>query len=374
MRSLVIVTALCACSSAPPVPAGFLAQTSVVPLRADLGEVLVDDEAAVLADARSTLLQLVESKHQLGNDARDVHAKGHGCAKARFVVDGDVPAELKHGIFANAAGYDAVVRFSTSEPLPGGDDWNPSLKGIGIKVQGVKGPHFALDDEGDTQDFVFNNRPAFPLRDIVDYTAAMRVRRDGGLVAAAFVASHLYALPGLLIEQNLIESPLRTPFWSQTPIAVGDVVTKMSVRPCSLRDNRVPTIRTPAHGPNYLANRVAKELSSSTSCFDFLVQSRPALPKDDAARSAQIAARFPVEDASIAWDELEAPPVKVARLTLPAQDTTDVAWNARCDALHFTPWHSLVAHQPLGSLNRGRRMVYEVLSRYRAAHERRGVE
>jgi hypothetical protein len=364
MRLLVIAVLFVACSSAPPVPEGFPAQAHVVPLRTELGEQLVDDEAAVIADARATLLQLVESKHQLGNDARDVHAKGHGCAKARFVVDGDVPAALRHGIFANAAGYDAVVRFSTSEPLPGGDDWNPSLKGIGIKVQGVAGPHFALDDEQDTQDFVFNNRASFPLRDIVDYTEAMRVRRDGGLTALAFVINHVYALPGLLLEQNLIESPLRTTFWSQTPIAVGDVVTKMAVRPCSLRDNRVPTTRDARHGPNYLSERVTSELSSSSSCFDFLVQARPA-----AAR----AGAFPVEDASVAWSEEEAPFVRVARLTLPKQEIDDVT-NAGCDRLRFTPWHSLVEHQPLGSLNRGRRMVYEVLSRYRASHEPRGEE
>ena len=366
----VVVVVAAACQSAPPVPPGFEARTDAVPLRPELGERLVEGEAAVLEDTRQTLLQLVESKHQHGNDSRDVHAKGHGCARGRFVVDADVPAELRHGLFAAAAGYDAVVRFSTSEPLPGGDDWNPSLKGAALKVRGVSGEHFALDDEADTQDFVFNNRPAFPLRDIVDYTAAMHVRRDGGLVAAGFALTHLYAVPGLLIEQNLIGSPLRTSYFSQTPIAVGDVVAKMALRPCVVRDNGVPTVRSKAHGKDYLSQAVSKHLSSASACFDFLVQSRPVAAQGDGQRAEQIERVFPVENAAVVWPESEAPYVRVARLTLPAQAIDDSAWTASCDALHFTPWHSVVAHQPLGSLNRGRRMVYEVLSRYRAAHER----
>ena len=73
------------------------------------------------------------------------------------------------------------------------------------------------------------------------------------------------------------------------------------------------------------------------------------------------------------WPEPEAPFVRVARLTLPQQDISGAAWNASCDALRFTPWHTLVAHQPLGSLNRGRRMVYDVLSRFRAAHTTNGA-
>ena len=360
------------CQSAPPVPAAFAAGANPALLRADLGERLVDDEDVVLADTRATLLQLVEGKHQQGNDARDVHAKSHGCARARFVIDADVPLGLRHGLFATPAAYDALVRFSTSEPAQNGDDWNPSLKGFGLKVRGVSGERFSLDAEDDTQDFVFNNRPAFPLRDIVDYTAAMHVRRDGGLVAAAFALGHLYAVPGLVLDQNLIASPLRASFWSQTPIAVGDVATKMSVRPCVVRANGVPTLRDASHGPNYLKERVIKELSSTSACFDFLVQMRPVTP-GDLNRSAAMAAAFPIEDASVVWPEPEAPFVRVARLTLPQQDISGAAWNASCDALRFTPWHTLVAHQPLGSLNRGRRMVYDVLSRFRAAHTTNGA-
>ena len=351
------------CQSVVAVPAGYDAKGFDLPLRADLGEAKVDDEDAVIDDTRRTLLQLVESKHQQGIDARDVHAKQHGCANARFVVDEDVPAEFKAGIFADAAAYDAVLRFSTSEPLPGGDDWSPSLKGVGLKVFGVApldGQNaFVVDDERGTQDFVFNNRPAFPLRSIVDYGAAMKTRRDGPLVSALFALTHLYAVPPLVLERNLIASPLKTQFWSQTPIAVGDVATKMSLRPCKLRNNTAPTIRPDAWGKNYLADHTAVALADDDVCFDFLLQARPKNATDE---------EFPVEDASVVWSEARAPFVKVARLVVPAQNTKDPALLARCDELRFTPWHALTSHRPLGSLNRGRKVVYEVLSRYREAH------
>lgn len=362
---VVVICFVAGCSSVVAVPAGYDANGFDLPLRADLGEAAVPDEAAVIDDTRRTLLQLVEGKRtQQGINARDVHSKQHGCAKARFVVDADVPKELAHGLFApdasgKGAAYDAVVRFSTSEPLPGGDDWNPSLKGVGVKVYGVDGKAFAVDDERGTQDFAFNNRPAFPLRSIVDYGDAMKTRRDGPLASGIFAVTHLYAVPPLALEKNLIDSPLKTTFWSQTPIAVGDVVTKMALRPCKLRDNHVPTVRSDAFGKDYLAAHTAAALADGDACFDFLIQPRPAGASNE---------EFPVEDASVVWNESRAPFIKVARLILPKQDTTPAAWIAHCDELRFTPWHALEAHRPLGSLNRGRKIVYEVLARYRESH------
>jgi len=35
------------------------------------------------------------------------------------------------------------------------------------------------------------------------------------------------------------------------------------------------------------------------------------------------------------------------------------------EQLSFTPWHSLPEHQPLGSINRARRVIYEAVSEFR---------
>ena len=46
---------------------------------------------------------------------------------------------------------------------------------------------------------------------------------------------------------------------------------------------------------------------------------------------------------------------------------TSIPWStkAQCERLVFTPWHSLAAHQPIGSINRLRKAVYEASAQHR---------
>ena len=340
-----------------------------LPLAESHGEHLVDDEREVVRTTQRTLLRLVALKHRLTDRepraARDVHAKQHGCARGELVVDADVPVALRYGLFAAAGRYIADVRFSTSEPGPYGDDWDTSLKGMGVKVRGVVGERFDVvgDDEDDTQDFAFNNRPMFPLRDVRDYGDAMMTRllryERGPLADLGFAVGHADRLPSLLLETNRVASPLLTTFHSQTPIAVGPQTTKMAFRPCRVRQaaNAAPIVRANAFSSrDYLKERVQTDLGAADHCFELVVQERPRA--DESA--------FPVEDASVVWSVKEAPMVKVATLHLPRQDIT--ALSAQCDAWRINPWHSLVAHRPLGSLNRSRRALYDALATFRAAH------
>ena len=59
--------------------------------------------------------------------------------------------------------------------------------------------------------------------------------------------------------------------------------------------------------------------------------------------------------------------VKVAKITIPApQSEVDSEENrAHCEKLAFTPWHSLVEHQPIGSINRLRKSVYQASAEHR---------
>jgi len=76
--------------------------------------------------------------------------------------------------------------------------------------------------------------------------------------------------------------------------------------------------------------------------------------------------RMPVEDASIEWPEDQSPYQPVARIRLPRQDAYSPARRVFADdILSFNPWHCIVAHRPLGSINRSRRSAYEASSHYR---------
>ena len=45
---------------------------------------------------------------------RDAHSKAHGCLRAEFIVNDNVPPELRIGVFAVPRSYDAWIRFSSS--------------------------------------------------------------------------------------------------------------------------------------------------------------------------------------------------------------------------------------------------------------------
>src|SRR5680860_1916516 len=75
---------------------------------------------------------------------------------------------------------------------------------------------------------------------------------------------------------------------------------------------------------------------------------------------------MPVEDASATWPEDQSSYVAVARINVQPQS----AWSENRvtnldDGLSFIPWHGLAAHQPLGSIMRARKPVYESSTQFR---------
>jgi hypothetical protein len=81
---------------------------------------------------------------------------------------------------------------------------------------------------------------------------------------------------------------------------------------------------------------------------------------------------MPLDNATVAWSERHSPFVKVATVRLLKQSLSAAGITERLtfsEHLSFTPWHTL-AHEPLGSINQARRIVYETISTLR--HEMNG--
>jgi hypothetical protein len=76
---------------------------------------------------------------------------------------------------------------------------------------------------------------------------------------------------------------------------------------------------------------------------------------------------MPIDDAVKAWDQRISPYVKVATITIDRlADNFDADEMMQFgEHLSFTPWHALPAHEPLGSINAARRVVYERISTVR---------
>jgi hypothetical protein len=91
--------------------------------------------------------------------------------------------------------------------------------------------------------------------------------------------------------------------------------------------------------------------------FDFMLQVRG--ERDDFGKDNEL-----IENASSLWEDNF---VKVAKITIPRpQPEIDSEENqTHCEKLAFTPWHSLVEHQPIGSINRLRKSVYQASAEHR---------
>ena len=95
---------------------------------------------------------------------RGVHAKGHGCATARFTASDALPEELRVGVFATPGRtYEAWVRFSnaavddTQDSVPGVPAIHGS-RGMAIKLLGVDGPKLLAEEStAKTHDIVLTN-------------------------------------------------------------------------------------------------------------------------------------------------------------------------------------------------------------------------
>lgn len=96
---------------------------------------------------------------------------------------------------------------------------------------------------------------------------------------------------------------------------------------------------------DYLTKVMAAQLKDQGACFDFMLQEKVA------------SADMPIDDATVIWSEKASPFVPVARINIPPQNFTSEKQMAFCENLSMNPWHGVGQWQPLGSLNRARRLV-----------------
>ena len=330
----------------------------------DFGEdPLVPGEDAAIHAIAGMLEALVRRKYPLGTTAlRDAHPKHHGCVRARVTVDEDVPADLRHGVFAQAKTYPAWIRFSNGSPIPR-PDARRDQRGMAIKLLDVPGAK-VLDSErhAATQDFVLASFPRFFIRSVTDYVEFTRAagRHPPVLLLGFFFARwpwhwRVHEFRTLNASLQRADDVLAQRYWSQTPYRLGPHAVKYLAKPIKTAAgfDAEPDVRS----PNFLRERLAAHLKKREAMFELMVQRRT-----DA---------MSIEDSTIEWSEAQAPFRRVATITIPAQTFESAAQMAFAENISYTPWHSLPEHAPLGAINRIRRIVYQRVSRLR--HELNSV-
>jgi catalase len=302
-----------------------------------------------------------------GHAVRSVHAKGHGLAKGRLTVTDNLPPELAQGMFARGGTYDAVLRFSTNA----GDILDDAIslpRGVALKVMGVAGDRLP-DADGDTQDFVMVNGPAFAAPDAKAFLGNLKLlakTTDKAEGAKKVLSSVLRAAEATLEtfggESSLLSTlggakpvhPLGATYFTQTPSRYGDYIAKFQLVPVSgIKEYADETINASGR-PDAIREAMNELLIEQGGTWELRVQLNTDL---DA---------MPIEDATVVWDEQKSPFRTVATLKVEPQLAWEHGTSEKTeDALSFSPWHGLAAHQPLGGVNRARKATYEFSADYR---------
>lgn len=284
---------------------------------------------------------------------RPFHAKTLAAVDdAELHVLDDLPDDLRAGLFQPGARHRATVRFSNAHATVR-PDATPDLRGVAIRV------HLA---PGADQDFLLTNAPASHARDARQFMVAATALAMGGwrapltlvwrlgFIEAAGMAWRL--APGML---RPVHSLATESFWSRSATAVGPVAVRFKLRPDAAPDGRHRST-----GPDRLRHDLVMRLRHHDVSFRFQVQRYV-----DAART-------PIEDGRATWKERDAPPLTIARLTIPSQDLTTAAaaaTEAAVDGLAFSPWKASDDLRPLGNLNRARAAVYAASASHRGSTE-----
>lgn len=288
-----------------------------------------------------------------GTAQRFGNTKTFGVVRAEFSVLDDLPAHLRHGLFARPGTYRAWVRFSGPGPYAPPDLEDYGQCSVGIKVMGVAGQKL-MEDEESTQDLILVTPASFVTPDIRENAKLQRwVRAKAGLVyfVNPFDSHYLHLIMQALYSP-MHTSPLEVQYYSNVPFALGEgQAVQYSLKPCSAAKGPIPA----RPSENYLQAAMVRTLDDGAWAFDFMVQ----LQTDSH--------RMPIEDATVKWPERLSPYVTVARLRLPAQRFDSDAQMGFADVLRYNPWHSLDEHRPLGSSNRARRTMYYELAKLRQA-------
>lgn len=293
---------------------------------------------------------------------RDAHAKSHGILRGTLRIHDDLPVEMRQGLFAEPRELPVIIRFSTA---PGDivPDGIGAARGMALKVLDVDGEKALPDISARTQDFLLVNHPTISSGDVHTY------RRDQAVLLKASkqpeelqlaATAVLRAGAGLLHKVGIDRTGgpagqamphthlLGKTYYSQGAVRYGDHVAKVAIAPVSagltaLTGQRVPVLQPPA-----LRDLTSEFFAHDQGVWELRVQLATDLDVT------------PVEDASVEWPEDVTPYRTVATLTVEPQDSYSPERRVYADDdLSFNPWHCLIEHQPLGSIQRVRKPVYD---------------
>lgn len=295
---------------------------------------------------------------------RGTHVKTRGIVKGTLTVKDGLPPHLAQGIFSKPGKtYPIGLRYA-NEPHFLKDDRAPGPRGVGMKVFNVDGPGPWLDAKGEqskTQDFTFNNAPVLELKDLPTCLEIITIRErnfDNPEQLQKEIEKRddkeLQMAPMQLPNQHFLSYTM----YSQSAYRYGDYIVKYALFPTTKmqQDSAEKASISDSSDAEQHSIWLREYFQDNDAEFDFRVQ----LCKDLGEQS--------VEDTSMEWSEEKYPYETVGHVKLPkGQDVFESKRRAFWDDhMKLNVWYGLEAHQPLGSVNRLRKSLYQASAAKRA--------
>ena len=311
-------------------------------------ETLMGNEQALAEKLTQLITQVSLKRNPSGPISRLNQVKSQGCFLGTFDVLGDIPDDLKHGLFSKNETYPLYARFANASTM---DDSEKDLRGLSLMVEKVKGD--MIWGRQGQQHFLLNSHPVLFAQSPEEFYDFIQAQLNDSILSFFLnpFDSHLNALAILLSARDKPNSLFDIRYWSTTAYQLGPQhqAVKYSVKSCSTYTSPEPE----EYAADYLRTAMRAHLERTEACFDFMVQ-----PQTDAEE-------MPIEDPTVEWDEDISPFTTVARIIIQNQDFLSPQAMSQCEAASFNPWQSLIEHKPLGRVNRVRRLVYEALAELR---------
>jgi hypothetical protein len=308
---------------------------------------------------KSLRMQTNAATTQRRSLCRGTHASGV-CVRAEFEIfdlahaySRELAARLAKGIFAKPGVYPAVVRFANADSNIN-SDFKPDVRSLSFSVDLTQTG--TVGDGVSRQDFSMQNATTLPINDSPAFVATIKVLTAdnpvGSLWSLPFKdklrVARTLALAELQARQR-IKPYQHLRYWSTVPFRHGpDDVAKFSAIPSATNPAR-PLQKS---NPRGLQDELVRHLNedSPTSSFDFAVQFLDSSKMTYWGKTRD--ANFWIENASVEWDEAEAPFHTVAKLALLPNSQLSPS---ESEAIYFdVTGHSTADGKPVGSINRAR--------------------
>jgi hypothetical protein len=307
--------------------------------------------------AKSLLMQSNAAAQQHRSLCRGTHASGI-CLRAQFEISDlsvgrapELAARLAKGIFAKSGTYPAVVRFANADSNIN-SDFKPDVRSLSFSIDLTQDATFGTS----RQDFSMQNATTLPINDSPAFLATIKVLTASNPIAGLWSLSfkdklkvaRTLALAEMQARQS-IKPYQQLRYWSTVPFRHGpDDVVKFSAIPSP--DNTARPLQK--SNPRGLQDEVARHIrdDDQLSRFDFAVQFLDVGKMTYWGKTRD--ANFWIENASIEWNETEAPFHTIARLTLLRDSQLSPEAS---EAIYFdVTGNSTADSSPVGSINRAR--------------------